>query len=101
MRAKSKGCGGMNVQQDFHHGCRHSVTSAATRYPGWTVRGSNPGGGEVYHTLPNRPWGPSSLLYNGYWVSFPGFKRPGRGVDHPPPSSAKVVYGWGYTSASP
>ena len=23
-------------------------------------------------------------------VSFPGVKRPGRGVDHPPPSSAKV-----------
>jgi hypothetical protein len=24
-------------------------------------------------------------------VSFPGVKRPGRGVDHPPPSSAEVV----------
>jgi len=23
-------------------------------------------------------------------VSFPGVKRPGRGVDHPPPSSAEV-----------
>jgi hypothetical protein len=23
--------------------------------------------------------------------SFPGVKRPGRGVDHPPPSSAKVT----------
>jgi hypothetical protein len=30
------------------------------------------------------------LQYNGYWVSFPGVKRPGRGVDHPPPSSARV-----------
>ena len=28
---------------------------------------------------------PFSLLYNGYRVSFPGVKRPGRGVDHPPP----------------
>jgi len=26
--------------------------------------------------------GPTSLLYNGYRVSFPGVKRPGRGVDH-------------------
>jgi hypothetical protein len=30
------------------------------------------------------------LLYNGYRVSFPGVKRPGRGVDHPPSSSAEV-----------
>jgi hypothetical protein len=37
-----------------------------------------------------RPWGPPSLLYNGYLVSFPGMKRPGRGVDHPPSSSARV-----------
>ena len=27
---------------------------------------------------------PASLLYNGYRVSFPGVKRPRRGVDHPP-----------------
>jgi hypothetical protein len=27
---------------------------------------------------------------NGYRVSFPGVKRPGRGVDHPPLSSARV-----------
>ena len=25
-----------------------------------------------------------SLLYNGYWVSFPKVKRPRRGVNHPP-----------------
>jgi hypothetical protein len=57
---------------------------------GWTVQGSNTGGGDVYRTCPYRPWGPSSLLYNGYLV-FPGGKeRPGRGVDHPPPSSAEV-----------
>jgi hypothetical protein len=36
------------------------------------------------------PGGPPSLLYNGYRVSFPGVKRPGRGVDHPPPSNAEV-----------
>jgi hypothetical protein len=34
--------------------------------------------------------GPSSLLYKGYLVSFPGVKRLGHGVDHQPPSSAKV-----------
>ena len=40
-------------------------------------------GGEIFHTCPDRPWGTLSLLYNGYRV-FPGGKRPGRGVDHPP-----------------
>ena len=49
-----------------------------------TVQGSNSGGGEIFRTRPDRPWGPPSLLYNGYRVSFSGVKRPGRGVDHPP-----------------
>ena len=40
---------------------------------GWTVRGSNPGGACL-----DRPWGPPSLLYNGYRL-FPGVKY-GRGV---------------------
>jgi len=58
---------------------------------GWTVRGSNPGGGEIFLTCPDRPWGPPSLLYNGYRV-FPG-GRGGRGVGltPPPPSSAEVL----------
>jgi len=50
----------------------------------WTVRRSNPGVGEIFRTSPDRFWGPHSLLYNGYGVSLPGVKRPGRGVDHPP-----------------
>ena len=60
---------------------------------GWTVRGSNPSGGELFRTCPDRPWGPSSLLYNGYRV-FPGGKeRPGRDADPSPPSSAVVMKG--------
>jgi len=39
-----------------------------TRY-GLGGPGSNPGGGEVFRTRPDRPWGPPSLLYNGYRVS--------------------------------
>ena len=51
---------------------------------GWTVRGSNPGGGEIFRTCSDRPWGPPSLLYDGYRV-FPGGKeRPGRD-DYPSP----------------
>jgi len=63
----------------------NSITRLAT---GWTVRASNPGGGEIFRTCPDRPWGPPSLLYNGYRV-FPGGKeRPGRDADPSPPSSA-------------
>jgi hypothetical protein len=37
------------------------------------------------------PWGPPSLLYNGYRV-FPGGKMwPGHAADHSPPSSAEVL----------
>jgi hypothetical protein len=56
---------------------------------GCTVRGSNSGGGQVFRTRPDRPWGPPSLLYNGY-RSLPGVKRPDRGADHPPSPSAEV-----------
>jgi len=55
----------------------------------WTVRGTNPDGGEIFRTRPDRPWGLPSLLYSGYLV-FPGCKAAGRGFDHPPPSSTKV-----------
>ena len=45
---------------------------------GWTVRDRNPAGDEIFRTRPDRPWGPPSLLYNGYRV-FLGIKS-GRGV---------------------
>ena len=56
----------------------------------WKVWRWNPGGGEIFRTSPDRLWGPPSLLYNGYRVSFPGVKWPGRGVDRPPASSFEV-----------
>jgi len=46
--------------------------------------------GKIFHTHPDWPQGPPSLLYSGYWVYFTGVKQPGHGFDHPPPSSAKV-----------
>ena len=36
------------------------------------------------------PWGTPRLLNCGYRLSFLGVERPGRGVDHPPLSSAEV-----------
>jgi hypothetical protein len=44
----------------------------------------NTGGGEIFRTRPDRP---SFTMGTG---PFPGVKRPGRGADHPPPSSAEV-----------
>jgi hypothetical protein len=47
-------------------------------------------GGGIFRTCPDRPWGPPSLLYNGYRV-FPGVrKRPGRDTDPSLPSSVEV-----------
>ena len=56
---------------------------------GWTIRGSNSGGGEIFRTRPDRSWGPPNLLYNGYRV-FPGGKATGAWRSPPTPSSAEV-----------
>ena len=56
----------------------------------WTVRDQIPMRTKFFCTRPDRPWNPVSLLCNAYPGSFPGVKRPRRGVLHPPPSSAEV-----------
>ena len=66
----------------------NSAAGIATRY-GLDGPGSNPGGSEIFRTRPDRPWGPPSLLYNGYRV-FPGGKAASCGVDNTSPSSAEV-----------
>jgi len=53
------------------------------------VRGSNPGGGEIFRTCPDWPWGPPSLPYNGYQF-IPRGKWPGHVADHPPPYNTEV-----------
>ena len=45
-------------------------------------------GGEIFRTCPDRPWGPPSLLYNGYRLFPAGKERPGRDADPSPLSSA-------------
>ena len=54
---------------------RDSSVGIATGY-GLDCPGSNPGGGEIFRTRPDRPWDPPSLLHNGYRV-FPGGKVAG------------------------
>ena len=65
----------------------------------WTTQGSNPGGGEIFRTLPDRSWDPSSLIIGtGH---FPGVKWPGRGVYHPPHLAPRLKNGWSATSTPP
>ena len=67
---------------------RDSPARIATRYglkgPGIESRG----GGEIFHTRPDRPWGPPSLLHNGYRI-FPMGKADGAWRWPPTPSSAE------------
>jgi len=58
-------------------------------------------GVEIFRSCPDRPWGPRSLLYNGYRVFPEDKERPGRDTDPSPPSSAVVMKEWSYTSTPP
>jgi len=64
--------------------CRYSDSLRAGR-----SRDRIPVGGEVLRTRPDRPWGPHSLLYNGYRV-FPGGKAAGEGPWPPTTSNTEV-----------
>jgi len=93
------------------------------RYFSWhsdSLRGGRSGdripvGGEIFRTRPDRPWGPPTLLYNGYRV-FSGGNAAGTWRWTPTPSSAGVkerielylysafglswpVLGWNFTFA--
>ena len=61
---------------------RDSSVGIATRY-GLDGPGIESRGGEIFHNRPDRSWGPTVLLYNGYRV-FPGVKGPEPAADHPP-----------------
>ena len=66
-----------------------SSVGIATDY-GLDGPGSNPGGDQIFRPS-NRPWGPPSLLYNGYRVFPGGSGGRGVGLTPPPPSSAEVL----------
>jgi hypothetical protein len=57
------------------------------------VRCLNSGKGKKFFVSPaflDWPDSPPSFLFNGYRISLPGVKRPGRQVDQSPASSAEV-----------
>jgi hypothetical protein len=67
------------------------ATPGIATYYGLDGRGSIPGRGKRFSSIPHRPvrlWGLPSLLTNGSRYSSLGFKRPGHEADHLPPSSA-------------
>jgi hypothetical protein len=55
---------------------------------------------KFFRTRPDQPWGPPSLLYNGYRVSFPVVRRPGRGVGHSHRLAPRSKKEYSYTSIS-
>lgn len=58
---------------------------------GWTVRGWNPGEGEISPSHTIRPAEAYTASFTmGTGALSRGVKRPGRGVGHPPHSSAEV-----------
>ena len=63
---------------------RDSSVGTLTRCE-WTVRGSNPGWGDIFLISSEWPWSPP----NGYWV-FPGGKAAGEWTLSPTPPSAEV-----------
>jgi hypothetical protein len=56
---------------------------------GWMVWGLNPGGARFSPPVQTGP-GTHPASYTMGTGSFPGVKRPGCGIDHPPPSSTEV-----------
>jgi hypothetical protein len=84
-----------------YKGCTNSGRLKFVRWH--LIRGSNPGGGEIFRTRPDRPWGPTNLLYNGYRV-FPGGKAAEAWRWPPTLSSAEVkerVQLYLYSSSGP
>jgi hypothetical protein len=66
-----------------------------------TVWGSNSGEDEFFRTHPDRLCIPPSFLYSEYRVSFPGVKRPVRGISHLSPHRAEVNERVDLTSTPP
>ena len=78
------------VNVAYMQGIAQSVQRLAT---GWIVRSCISVGEEIFRNPSDRPRGPPDFAYNGYQVSFPRVKRPGRGANHLPPIAPRVKNG--------
>jgi len=62
------------------------------------------GGGKRHFLAPKHPeqlCGLHRLMFNGYWVSFPGTKQPGREIIHSSLPGVEVKNEWSYTYVPP
>ena len=64
------------------------------------VQGLNPGGGGIFRTRSERPWGPPTLLYTGHRVSL-GVKRVGCRFEHPTHLAPRLKKEESYICTSP
>ena len=80
-------------------GCRDSVVGIATRYGLDGPEIESPNGARL--PVPSRPAPMPTQPPVVGTGSFPWVMRPERGAEHPPPSSARLRMGSGYTSAAP
>jgi hypothetical protein len=71
------------------HQSLYNSTPLACVAKGWTVRGSNSGRGEFSAPIKTGP-GAHQASYTMRTRSFPGVKRSGCGLNHPPTSSSEV-----------
>jgi hypothetical protein len=84
---------------------RDIIVGIATGY-GLDGRGVGvqvPVGSRIFSSprCPDRLWGSTNLLSNGYGGTFPEIKRPGREADNSFPASAEVKKMWMYISTFP
>ena len=87
-----------------HYGGHGSAIGTQAWGTSWTVRGSNPSGGNIYFSPSKRPlglWDPPRLLFSGHRYSFPRVKRSGPEINLSPPPHAKVKNEWSYVITSP
>jgi hypothetical protein len=78
----------MGLTQPLAEGTGAGIAQLVWRLAtGWTVRGSNTGGGEIFLTRPDRPWGPPSI--QGVPGHFPEGKAAGAYPPHLAPRLKK------------
>ena len=66
----------LNLLDHRLHGAQRQLSRYSDSLRDGPFGGRIPVVGEIFRARPDRPWGPPSLLYNGYRV-FPGCKAAG------------------------
>ena len=92
---------GNNGIEEHYEPILFKAAGTARLATGWTVRVSNPGGGRDFPHVSRPTLGAHPAPYTMGSGSFPGVKRTGRGVDHPPHLAPRLKKKYSYTSTPP